>query len=103
MNSNARQTIAHQFFLEKYEEPDGNEIERLAQIREWMVDYYYCDLRQHLDVEKIKQEIKDQFASPHTQLTLYALGEHTTAQIIQLTYADINAEFNVLLDNLDEL
>ena len=56
-----------------------------------------------LDVDKIKQEIKDHFASPFTQMILYALGEHTTAQILQLTYADINAEFNVLLNNIDEL
>jgi hypothetical protein len=91
---------SHQFFLEKYEEPNGKEIEQLAGIRRWMAKYR---VDQNLDVEKIKQEIKDQFTPPLTQTALYALGEHTTAQIIELSYGDMNAEFNVLLDNIAEL
>jgi hypothetical protein len=91
---------SHQFFLEKYEEPNGKEIEQLAGIRRWMTKYRHD---QNLDVEKIKQEIKDQFTPPLTQTALYALGEHTTAQIIELSYGDMNAEFNVLLDNIAEL
>jgi hypothetical protein len=94
---------SHEFFLEKYEEPDGKEIERLADIRQWMVNHHHPYLYQNLDVDKIKQGIKDQFTSPLTQMTLYALGEHTATQIAELYYGDMNAEFNALLDNLDEL
>jgi hypothetical protein len=36
-------------------------------------------------------------------MTLYALGEHTAAQISELCYGDMNAEFNVLLDNIAQL
>jgi hypothetical protein len=94
---------SHQFFLEKYDEPDGKEIERLVDIRQWMTNHHHYDLHQNIDVEKIKQELKDQFPSPLTQMTLYALGEHTAAQIAELSYGDINAEFDALLDNIDQL
>jgi hypothetical protein len=94
---------SHEFFLEKYEEPDGKEIERLADIRQWMTNDHHDDISQNLDIDKIKQEIQDQFTPPLTQTILYALGEHTSAQIAQLCYGDINAEFGDLLDNLAEL
>jgi hypothetical protein len=91
---------SHAFFLEKYDEPDGKEIERLANVRQWMTNH---DLHQNIDVEKIKQEVKDQFQSSSTQMTLYALGEHTTAQINDICYGDMNDVFSVLLDNIAEL
>jgi hypothetical protein len=94
---------SHDFFLEKYDEPDGKEIERLADVRQWMANHHQHDLYQNFDIEKIKQELKDAFPSPLTQMTLYALGEHTAAQISELCYGDMNAEFNVLLDNIAQL
>jgi hypothetical protein len=94
---------SHQFFLEKYDEPNGKEIERLADIRQWIVNRHQYHQNQNIDVEKIKHEIKDQFSSTLTQMNLYVLGEYTAAQITELWYADINAEFNVLLDNIDQL
>jgi hypothetical protein len=94
---------SHKFFLEKYDEPDGKEIEQLACIRQWMATSTHLDLHRSLDVEKIKQEVKDQFQSPLTQMALYVLGEHTTAQIHKLSYGDMDDAFNVLLDNIDQL
>jgi hypothetical protein len=94
---------SHKFFLEKYEEPDGKEIERLADVRQWMATHQHHDLHENLDVEKIKQEVKKQFQSPLTQMALYVLGEHTTAQIHNLYYGDMNDAFNNLLDNIDQL
>jgi hypothetical protein len=91
---------SHAFFLEKYEEPDGKEIARLADIRHWMVNHH--DLHQSFDAEKVKQQLKDQLSSPSTQMSLYASGEHTTAEIQELCYADMYNVFNVLLDNLDQ-
>ncbi|CAF3797084.1 unnamed protein product [Rotaria sp. Silwood1] len=90
---------SHKFFLEKYEEPDGKEIERLANIRQWMMNHH--DLDQNIDAKKIKQGVKDQFQSSLTQMTLYALGEHTTAQIGELCYGDMNDVFNVPEVNLN--
>ncbi|CAF0947771.1 unnamed protein product [Adineta steineri] len=90
---------SHEFFLKKYDEPDGKEIERLADARHWMTKHN--NLHKNFDIEKIKQDIKDQFQSPLTQMTLYALGEHTSAQIDELWYADMNDVFNVLLNNID--
>ncbi|CAF2894518.1 unnamed protein product [Rotaria sp. Silwood2] len=92
---------SHKFFLEKYDEPDGKEIERLATIRQWLSNHH--DLDQNFDVEKIKQEVKDQFESSSTQMTLYALGEHTPVEIDELCNADINEAFSVLLQNIAHL
>ena len=89
---------SHEFFLEKYEEPDGHEIERLAGLRHWMTKLDHRNSQQPLDVEKIKQDVKDEFPCPLTQVSLYALGEHTTAQIIQLSYGELADLFNILLD-----
>ncbi|CAF3789328.1 unnamed protein product [Rotaria sp. Silwood1] len=92
---------SHKFFLEKYDEPDGKEIERLANIRQWMSKHQ--DLNQNFDVEKIKQEVKYQVESLSTQMTLYALGECTPAEIDELCDADINEAFSVLLQNIAHL
>ncbi|CAF3368863.1 unnamed protein product [Rotaria socialis] len=92
---------SHQFFLEKYEEPDGKEIERLADVRQWLMRQ--LDLDQNFDAEKVKQGVKDQFQSSLTQMTLYALGEHTTAQIHELCYGDTDDVFHTLLENIAEL
>ncbi len=75
---------SHKFFLKKYNEPNGKEIERLAHVRQWMVNHAYHDLFQSFDVGKIKQEVKDQFQSPLRDMALYVLGEHTTAQVHKL-------------------
>ena len=92
---------SHEFFLQKYEEPDGNEIQRLADLRHWTTQLGQHDPHQQLDMEKIKQDVKDQFPAPLTQVVLYALGEHTTAQIIELSYGDMHDLFNLLLDDTD--
>jgi len=55
---------SYEFFLEKYDESNGKEIERLAHVRQWMVNHPYHDLFRSFDVGKIKQEVKDQFQSP---------------------------------------
>ncbi|CAF0881953.1 unnamed protein product [Adineta steineri] len=89
---------SHEFFLEKYEEPDGKEIERLANIRQWMINENH---HQNIDVEKIKQELKDQFSSS-TQIGAYVSGEYTTAEIQKIFYAEMYDTFGTLLDNLDE-
>jgi hypothetical protein len=94
---------SHKFFLEKYDEPNGKEIELLAHVRQWMANHQHHDLHQNLDVEKIKQEVKDQFPSPLTQMALYVLGEYTTAQIVELSYGDIHKEFSALLGNIDQV
>ena len=96
-------TTSHKFFLEKYEEPDGYEIERLVNIRQWTADSHRCDLDQKIDVNHIKQEVQNEFELPLTQTTLYALGEHTTAQIYELSFGQMHEEFNALLDNIAEL
>ncbi|CAF1559479.1 unnamed protein product [Rotaria sordida] len=62
-------------------------------MRQWMMNHH--DLDQNIDAKKIKQGVKDQFQSSLTQMTLYALGEHTTAQIGELCYGDMNDVFNV--------
>lgn len=94
---------SHQFFLEKYEEPDGNEIERLANIRHWMEDSHHYIRDQKNDVNQIKQEIHDEFILPLTQTTLYALGEHTIAQVDELGFGQMHEEFSTLFDNIAEL
>lgn len=94
---------SHEFFLEKYDEPDGKEIERLAEIRQWMENAQQVNLNQNIDVKKIKQDIQDHFSSTLTQMTLYVLGEYTVAQVAEFYYADINNEFNALLDNINQL
>ena len=93
----------HAFFLEKYEEPDGNEIERLADVRQWTTKKECLNLNQKLDTQRIKQGVRDEFPPPLTQMVLYALGEHTTAEIMQLCYGDMNDMFKVLMDNVAQV
>ncbi|CAF1023238.1 unnamed protein product [Rotaria sordida] len=92
---------SHKFFLEKYDEPDGKEIERLGIIRQWMSNHH--DLDQNFDIEKIKQEVKYEFESLSTQMSLYALGEYMPTEIDELCNADINEAFSVLLQNITHL
>lgn len=92
---------SHQFFLEKYDEPDGKEIERLANMRQWMSNH--SELDQNLDIKKIKQEIKEQVESLSTQTSLYVLGEHTASEIEELSNGDISEAFGDLLQNISEL
>lgn len=95
---------SHQFFLEKYEEPNGYEIQQLAKIRHWMEEDSHQHVRdQNIDVDQIKQQIQEEFTPPLTQTTLYALGEHTIAQIDQLGFGQMHEEFNTLFDNIAEL
>ncbi|UJR29799.1 hypothetical protein I4U23_017343 [Adineta vaga] len=97
---------SHEFFLTKYEEPDGNEIERLAHIRHWMISKDQQKFREDIDTEKVKKELKDQFSSSSAslaQMNLYVLGEYTAAQIEQICYADLHDAFDSLLDNVDQL
>jgi hypothetical protein len=98
-----RTANSHEFFLKKYEEPNGQEIERLAAVREWNTHYDRDIFQQSIDVVKIKQEVQDQFQVPLTQITHYVLGEHTTSQITELCYGDINDIFSILQDNVADL
>ena len=93
----------HTFFLEKYEEPDGEEIKRLADIRQWTDNDPSLDLNQKLDMQRIKQGVSAAFPPPFTQMVLYALGEHTTAEIIEHCYGDMNDMFKVLMDNVAQV
>lgn len=93
---------SHTFFLEKYEEPDGKEIERLARIRNWKRTKYPDDFDAKIDMEKIKQALRDQYSST-ILINLYVLGEHTAKEIKQIYYDDLQNAFGSLFENVDEL
>ncbi|CAF1239157.1 unnamed protein product [Adineta ricciae] len=93
---------SHKFFLEKYEEPDGKEIERLARIRNWKRPKNPDNLDAKVDMEKIKQEIQNQFSST-ILINLLVLGEHTVKEIRQIYYDDLHNAFGSLFENVDQL
>lgn len=93
---------SHEFFLEKYNEPDGNEIKQLAEIREWINEE--DNTEESFDVNTIKQAIDEEFKSiSSTPMALYALGGNTVSEIAQLSSSDENQLFDVMQNNVDEL
>jgi hypothetical protein len=91
---------SHQFFLEKYSEPNGNEIEELATIRQWIST---DQSEQSFDTNLIKQAITEEFKSNLTPMSLYALGDHTMAEVVQSYFSDENQLFDTMQDNISEL
>ena len=89
---------AYTSFLEKCELPDGNEIERLADIRQWTTDNSFMNFNQKLDMQSIKQGVSDEFPPSLTWMALHALGDHTTGEIIELCNSVINDLFKVLME-----
>jgi len=92
---------SHKFFLEKYDEPDGEEIKRLASLRNWTSKPNNTDLS--CDIENIGREMKQYIQSSLTQMDLYAIGEHSPAEIDKLCYGDIDVEFKDLMQNIDDI
>ena len=67
---------SHEFFLEKYNEPNGNEIQQLVTIRQWKEEQINTNEQNQEDNRNlIKQIIKNEFALMSTSLTFYALGD----------------------------
>jgi len=96
--------LSQLFFLEKYNQPDGNEIEYLSQIRQWNRPLPNLSSNYFLpDFELIIEQINKQLLINATQVTFYALGQHSQQQIQQIFFADIENEFQHLLDNFDQL
>ncbi|CAF0898618.1 unnamed protein product [Rotaria sp. Silwood1] len=98
---------SHEFFLEKYDEPNGNEIEKLVDIRQWLIKTNNEDNNKQdkiYDIDTIKQIISNKFKSISTPMTLYTLGEHTTSEIEQIFFNDDeNQLFDTLQNNINEL
>jgi len=90
----------HEFFLEKYHEPNGNEIEQLALIRQWIIE----DNQQiSFDKDIIKKAINEEFKSNLTPMVLYTLGDHTMEEVVQIYFNDDNQFFDTLQNNVNEL
>jgi hypothetical protein len=91
---------SHEFFLEKYHEPNGNEIEQLALIRQWIIE----DNQQiSFDKDIIKKAINEEFKSNLTPMVLYTLGDHTMEEVVQIYFNDDNQFFDTLQNNVNEL
>jgi hypothetical protein len=91
---------SHEFFLEKYHEPNGNEIEQLASIRQWITE----DNQEILfEKNQIQQAIKEEFKSNSTPMVLYALGEHTMAEVVEYFFSDDHQLFDIMQSNANEL
>lgn len=99
MELEIRTQNSHKFFLEKYDEPDGQEIQRLANERQWTSKDQ--NFHQNFDLETIKYEITSFIQSAPTRPNLYASGEYTSEEIDQLASTTLHEEFAVLFDNLD--
>ena len=95
---------SHEFFLEKYDEPNGNEIEQLGNIRQWITAAATAtDEEVLLDRAAIKQAIDDEFKSAGSPMTLYALGDHTMSEVVQLYLGDENHLFGSMHEHSSEL
>jgi len=92
---------SHEFFLEKYSEPDGNEIEQLAIIRQWITTENNQEIS--FDKNRIKQAINEEFKSNLTPMVLYALGDHTMEEVVQVFFSDTNQLFDIMQSNVSEL
>ena len=95
---------SHAFFLEKYDEPDGNEIEHLAEVRQWITENdEESNDQEPFDVTTIRQAIKEAFQSRFTPMAMYALGDHTMAEVIEEFFNDENQLFDSMQQNSSEL
>lgn len=95
---------SHKFFLEKYQEPNGNEIEQLVEIREWITDDNNDDEEEiSFDKDEIKQAINQEFQSNYSPMILYTLGDHTMSEITQIFFSDDQKLFDTMQDNVNEL
>ena len=100
---------SHEFFLEKYDEPDGHEIERLAEIREWISSEEKEEEEEEekeeiiVNDETIQQTIKEEFQSLITPMALYALGDHTMEEVVKVFFSEENRLFDTMLENVNEI
>ncbi|CAF4276598.1 unnamed protein product, partial [Rotaria sp. Silwood2] len=94
---------SHEFFLEKYDEPNGNEIEKLVHIRQWIIIDKQNNQEESFDIDTIKQTIHNEFKSISTPMTLYTLGELSMSEIEQSFFSDENQLFDVMQNNVNEL
>ncbi|CAF4254238.1 unnamed protein product [Rotaria sp. Silwood2] len=94
---------SHEFFLEKYDEPNGNEIEKLVHIRQWIIIDKQNNQEESFDIDTIKQTIHNEFKSISTPMTLYTLGELSMSEIEQSFFSDENQLFDIMQNNVNEL
>jgi hypothetical protein len=95
---------SHEFFLEKYDEPDGNEIEHLAETRQWIAPTdQKQDREESFDVPTIRQAIKETFQSRFTPMAMYALGDYTMSEVIEECCNDENQMFDSMQQNSNDL
>ncbi|CAF0938812.1 unnamed protein product [Rotaria sordida] len=95
---------SHEFFLEKYDEPNGNEIEKLVHIRQWIETNEQNNHEESfVDIDTIKQIIHNEFKSISTSMALYVLGEYTMSEIGEIFFSDENQLFDVIQNNVNEL
>jgi hypothetical protein len=91
---------SHAFFLEKYDEPSGNEIEQLAIVRQWITTE---SEEVSFEIDTVKQAINDEFKINTTPMTLYALGDQTMEEIVKEYFSDDNQLFDAIQNNISEL
>ena len=91
---------SHEFFIEKYSEPDGTEIEQLVAIREWETEDQEDS---SFDKDAIQEAINEEFKSSLTPMALYTLGDHTMEEIIKIFFSEENQLFDVMQSNANEL
>jgi len=68
--------LSRQFFLEKYIEPDGNELEHLAQIRHWNEFPLQLSSISLDQLQQVKQEIRQRFIVDSSPIPFLAMGEY---------------------------
>ncbi|CAF4433143.1 unnamed protein product, partial [Adineta steineri] len=92
------------FFLEKYNEPDGKEIEQLAEVRQWTNVDEQNNSEETYDRDTIKQAVNEEFKSNVTPMALYVLGDHTMSEIVEIFFNNPeNQLFDVMQSNVDDL
>ncbi|CAF1455173.1 unnamed protein product [Adineta ricciae] len=94
---------SHEFFLEKYDEPTGNEIEQLADVRQWTKIDEEESTGENFDKDEVKQAVQEDFKSILTPMALYVLGDHTMFQVTELFFKDDQQLFDTMQNNVDEL
>lgn len=94
---------SHDFFLEKYDEPNGKEIEQLAQVRQWITTDEQSNTEESFDSDTIKQAVYDELKSISTPMALYALGDHTMSEIVRIHFSEENSLFDTMQNNANEL
>lgn len=86
---------------EKYDEPDGEEIKRLVDLRKWIPKR--DGLNMICDTAKLRQEVNCHIESCSAQMDLYAIGEYSAEEIDKLSNGDIDDEFHDLLENIADV